>query len=156
MPSEQLRAATTLLAFAALLPIAASAATKPFTGPPSGWDHAVLASPTPQTPRAQETWKKSDGELITYLSDGGLVYDDSVAMIHKNISDNGLKPSVDRDRTCNGRRAHEVEMAFGPTIVHQVIVDDAPGVTKVTYTRGQGTPASPDATAALTSYCGGP
>jgi hypothetical protein len=156
MPSEQLRAATALFALAALLPVAASAATKPFTGPPSGWDHAVLATPTPQTPRAQETWKKSDGELITYLADGGLTYDDSVAMIQKNISDNGLKPSVNRDRTCGGRRAHEVEMNFGPTTVHQVIVDDAPGVTKVTYTRGQGTPASPDATAALTSYCGGP
>lgn len=154
MPSVPLRSATALLAFAALLPTAASAAPKQFTGPPSGWDHAVVATPTPQTPRSQETWKKSDGELITFLSDGGLAYDDIIVMIKKNITDNKLKPAVDRDRTCAGKRAHEVEMTFGPTVVHQVIIDDAPGVTKVTYTRGQETPASPDATAALNAYCG--
>jgi len=154
MASAPLRA-TALFAFVALVPIAAWAAPKPFSGPPSGWDHAVVSSPTPQNPRAQETWKKSDGELITYLSDGGLAYDDIVGMVRKNISDNGLHPSVDRDRTCDGRRAHEVEMTFGSTIVHQVIVDDAPGVTKVTYTRAQGKPMPPDVTAAFTAYCGG-
>jgi hypothetical protein len=154
MPSAPLRA-TALFACVALMPIAAWAAPKPFSGPPSGWDHTVVSSPTPQQPRAQETWKKSDGEQITYLSDGGLAYDDIVGMVHKNISDNGLRPAVDRDRTCEGHRAHEVEMTFGTTIVHQVIVDDAPGVTKVTYTRGQGTSAGADVTAAISAYCGG-
>jgi hypothetical protein len=154
MSSAPLRA-TALFACVALFPIAALAAAKPFSGPASGWDHSVVATPTPQQPRAQETWKKSDGELITYLSDGGLSYDDIVGMVRKNISDNGLHPTVDRDRTCDGRRAHEVEMTFGATIVHQIIVDDSPGVTKVTYTRPQGKPMSADVTASFTAYCGG-
>jgi hypothetical protein len=137
----------------ALVPMAALAAAKPFAGP-QGWDHTVTSTPTPQQPRAQETWKKN-GEQITYLSDGGLTYDDIVAMVRKNISDNGLHPTVDRDRTCDGRRAHEVEMTFGTTIVHQVIVDDSPGVTKVTYTREQRKPMAADVTAAFVAYCGG-
>jgi hypothetical protein len=153
MRSAPLRA-TALLACVALLPVTASAATKPFTGPANGWDHVVIATPTPQQPRAQEKWTKSDGEMIVYLSDAGLSYDDIVGMVRKNISDNGLHPSVDRDRTCNGRRAHEVEETFGTSIVHQVIVDDTPGVTKVTYTRPQGKPMPPDVVAAFTAYCG--
>lgn len=154
MSSATLRAASALLALAACLPFAASAATKPLTGP-TGWDHTVAATATPQTPRAQETWKKSsDGELLTYLSDGALAYDDIVGMVKKNITDNGLKPAVDKDRTCAGKRAHEVEMTFGTTVVRQIIVDDAPGVTKLTYTRESGSPPSAEALGALTTYCG--
>ena len=47
---------------------------------------------------------------------------------------------MDVDRKCDGRRAHEVEMPLGTSIVHQVIVDDAPGVTKLTYVRPVNTP----------------
>jgi hypothetical protein len=148
-----LRAASALIAFAAVLPLAAIAAPKPFPGI-TGWDHTVGATATAQVPRAQETWKKPDGELLTYLADGGLSYDDITGMVKKNISDNSLHPAVDRERQCDGRRAHEVEMTFGATIVHQVIVDDAPGVTKLTYTRPQGTPVSTDVTTAMTAYCG--
>ncbi len=153
MTTAPLRAASALIAFAAVLPLAAVAAAKPFPGP-SGWDHTVGATATAQVPRAQETWKKSDGVLLTYLSDGGLSYDDITGMVKKNIADNNLKTAVDRDRQCDGRRAHEVEMTFGTTVVHQVIVDDAPGVTKLTYTRPQGTPVSADVTSAMTAYCG--
>lgn len=142
MTTAPLRAASALIAFAAVLPLAAVAAAKPFPGP-SGWDHTVGATATAQVPRAQETWKKSDGALLTYLSDGGLSYDEITGMVRKNISDNGLKTAVDRDRQCDGRRAHEVEMTFGTTVVRQLNVDDAPGVTKLTYARPQGTPASP-------------
>ncbi len=151
MAIASLRAAGLVFA-AALVPLAAAAAPKPFTGP-AGWEHAVGASPSPQSPRAQETWKKS-GELLTLLSDGGLAYDDIVAMVKKNVADNGLKPAVDRDRTCDGRRAHEVELTFGSSVVRQIIVDDNPGVTKLTYTRPAGTPAGADATGALAAYCG--
>jgi hypothetical protein len=154
MLTAPVRAASALIALAAFIPLAATAAPKSFAGV-SGWDHAVVTAPTPQVPRAQETWKKSDGELITYLSDGGLSYDDIVGMVKKNITDNNLKPAMDRDRQCDGRRAHEVEMTFGTTVVHQVIVDDNPGVTKLTYTRSQGTPIGADVTSALTAYCGG-
>ena len=148
------RTAAALAALAAILPFAAMAAAKPFVGP-SGWDHVVGATATPQLPRAQETWKKSDGELLVYLSDGGLAYDDILGLVKKNISDNSIKTAVDKDRTCQGRRAHEVEMTFSPTVVHQLIVDDSPGVTKLTYTRPEGMKPSDDANAAITAFCGG-
>ncbi|MEA2689538.1 MAG: hypothetical protein QOD51_2145 [Candidatus Eremiobacteraeota bacterium] len=154
MPNASLRTASTLAALAAFLPLAAFAAAKPFTGPAAGWDHTVGVTATAQAPRALETWKKSDGEQVTYLSDSALSYDDTMALVKKNITDNGFKATVDTDRKCDGRRAHELEMTFGTTVVHQVIVDDAPGLTKLTYTRPQGTPVAADVTSAITAYCG--
>ena len=145
--------ATALIALAALLPLAAVAATKPFTGP-TGWEHTAVVVATPQSPRATDTWRKSDGQLVTYMSDAAVSYDDIVGMVKKNIADNGFKPSLDKDRTCEGRRAHELEMTFGTSVVHQVIVDDAPGVTKLTYTRTQGVPMDADVTSAIAAYCG--
>ena len=153
MPKASLRTASALVALAAALPLAALAATKPFPGP-NGWDHTVGATPTAAAPRAQETWRKSDGELLTYLADAALSYDDTIALVKKNVVDNGFKTSVDADRKCDGRRAHEVELTFGTSIVHQIIVDDAPGVTKVTYTRPQTMTPGADATGALNAYCG--
>ncbi len=152
MAIASLRAAALVLA--ALVPLAAAAAAKPFAGLGAGWEHTVAATATAQSPRAQETWKKSGGEFVTLLSDGGLAYDDIVGMVKKNVTDNALKPAVDRDRTCDGRRAHEVELTFGTSVVHQIIVDDNPGVTKLTYTRPTGTAAGADATGALAAYCG--
>jgi hypothetical protein len=154
MSNATLRTASALAALAAFLPLAAQAAPKPFAGPTAGWDHTVGATATPQAPRALETWKKSDGEQITYLSDSALSYDDSIGAVKKNIADNGFKATIDTDRKCDGRRAHELEMTFGTTIVHQIIIDDAPGVTRLTYTRSQGTPVAADVTSAITAYCG--
>jgi hypothetical protein len=153
MQSAPLRTATALVAFAALLPLAALAAPKPFVGPAS-WDHTVGAVAAQSLPRAQETWKKSDGQQLIYLTDGGLAYDDIVALVKKNITDNTIKTAVDKDRSCDGHRAHEVEMTFAPTVVHQIIIDNAPGVTKLTYTRPDGTAMTADATAAIAAYCG--
>ena len=153
MPTATHRAAAALTLFALARPIAVSAAAKPFVGP-SGWDHTVGATATPQLPRAQETWKKSDGELLVYLADGGLSYDDVVGQVKKNIADNNLKTAVDKDRSCGAKRAHELEMTFGTTVVHQMIVDDAPGVTKLTYTRPDAVKPGDDATAALAAFCG--
>jgi hypothetical protein len=146
--------ASILVALVTFLPWAADAAAKPFAGPSSGWDHTVSATPTAELPRAQETWRKSDGEMIAYLSDAALSYDEMVAMVKKNVSDNGLKPSMDLDRKCDGRRAHEVELTLGTSTVRQVIVDDAPGVTKLTYLRPQGSPAGADVARAIAGYCG--
>ena len=153
MSITRLRTAGALIALAACLPVAAVAAARPFVGP-AGWDHTVGLTATAQSPRSQETWHKSDGELITSFSDATLSYDDSVGLIRKNVADNGLKPAVDRDRTCGGSRAHEVEMTFGATIVHQIVIDDAPGVTKITYSRPQGMSASADEATSFTTYCG--
>jgi hypothetical protein len=153
MSITRLRTASALIALAACLPLAALAAARPFVGP-VGWDHTVGLAATAQSPRSSETWHKSDGELITSFSDATLSYDDSIAAIHKNVADNGLKPAVDRDRTCGGSRAHEVEMTFGTTIVHQIVVDDAPGLTKITYSRPSGMSPSVDETTSVTAYCG--
>jgi hypothetical protein len=155
MPSSTFRPACALLAFAAFLPFAATAATKPFPGP-AGWDHTVGTTPTADAPRAQETWKKSDGEQLTYLADAGLSYDDTMALVKKNVADNGYKASVDADRKCVGRRAHEIELTFGAAVIHQIIIDDAPGVTKLTYSRPQTIKPAADATTAISAYCDSP
>ena len=135
------------------LPPAAHAALKPFVGP-AGWDHAVQGTPSPGAPHAQETWKKSDGESLVELDDGDLSYDDTIALVQKNIASNGLHPAINRDRTCAGGRAHELEETFGTSIVHQLIVDDNPGVTKLTYIRAAGQPVDPAVSAAFAAYCG--
>jgi len=80
---------------------------------------------TAQSPRTRRRGERATGNF-TFMSDDTLSYDDSLGMIRKNVTDNGLKPSVDKDRTCGGRRAHEIEMTFGTTIVHQIVIDDAP------------------------------
>lgn len=147
------RTASVMIALLATLPVAALATARPFTGP-SGWDHTVASTPSPQSPRSADTWRKGSGEIVTAIFDGSLAYDDMLAAVHKNIADNSLKPAVDRDLTCGGSRAHEVEMTFGTTIVNQVIVDDAPGVTRITYSRPSGTPVSADETKTITAYCG--
>jgi hypothetical protein len=142
-----------VVGLAAALPLGAQGAMKAFAGP-AGWDHTVQTTATASLPRSQETWKKSDGESLVLLADDGLAYDDVLAMVVKSAA--SLHASVNRDLTCAGRKAHEVEETFGPTVVHQMIVDDSPGVTKLTYTRPQKTPMSPDVTAAFTAYCGSP
>jgi hypothetical protein len=147
------RIAVLALAAVTLLPQAASAAAKPFAGV-AGWDHTVSATPTPALPRDQESWKNSNGETVSILSDGALSYDDTIASVKKNFADNGMHPNLDKDRTCDGRRAHELELVIGTSVIHQIIVDDAPGLTKLSYTRAQGAPLAPSVASAITAYCG--
>jgi hypothetical protein len=141
------------LILAALAPSVADAVLKPFTGP-VGWDHTVAATATASLPRSQEAWKKNDGEQLIYLADGGLAFDDMVGQVKKNVADNNMKPSLAKDRTCAGQRAYEIELPIGASIIHQIIVDEAPGVTKLTYLRPQGSPPSPVVVSALEAYCG--
>ena len=155
MPSASLRTTCALLVLAAFVPLAALAATKPFPGV-TGWDHSVGLTPTADIPRAQETWKKSDGEQLSYMADAALSFDDTLARVKKNIAENGFKAAVDADRKCVGRRAHEIELTFGSSVVHQIIVDDAPGVTKVTYSRPESVRPAADATSAINAYCESP
>ena len=145
--------AASLAAIAVLFPLTALAVTKPFAGP-TGWDHVVAATASAQTPRAQEIWKRTDGETLVYLEDSTLIYDDVIGQIQKNIAENAIRTSIDKDRTCDSRRAHEVEMTFGPGVIHQIVIDDGPGVTKLTYTHATGAPASPDVLATIAAYCG--
>ena len=143
--------AAALTAFVAL-PLAASAASKPFPAL-AGWDHTTPQLATPAPGRGYDTYKKDD-QQVTVLSDTGLVYADIVGAVKKNVSDNGIKTSIDRDFTCGTKHAHEIEMILGSTVYRQLIVDDNPGVTKVTYMRTQGSTPAADALGALTSYCG--
>jgi hypothetical protein len=152
MPSSSFRRIAALIAFAALVPLAALGAAKPFPGL-TGWEHSVSVTPTAEAPRSQETWKKSDGEQVSYLADAALSFDDTIAMVKKNVADNGFKASMDTDRKCEGRRAHEIELTFGTSVVHQIIVDDAPGVTKLTYSRPQNVRPAAEATSAINAYC---
>ena len=142
-----LRAAAALIAFVAL-PLVASAAAKPFPAL-AGWDHTT---PHQSTGRLTESYKKGD-QLVTYLTDANLSYADQLAAVKKNIADNGIKPTMDTDLSCGGKHAHEVEMLLGITVYHQLLVDDSPGVTKVTYARAQGSSPANDALAALQGYC---
>ena len=91
MPTAPLRASI-LVALVTLLPLATDAAAKPFAGPPSGWDHTVNSTPSAEAPRAAETWRKS-GELIAYLSDAALSYDDMVAMVKKTSAATVSRPA---------------------------------------------------------------
>lgn len=139
------------LMLAVLVPAIASAAPRPFSGP-ANWDHTVAAA-ADGSPNHSELWKSGDGETLTLLSTSALSYDDVVATVHKNAAT--LHPSLDRDITCGGRRAHEIEMTYTSFVTHQLIVDDAPAVTRVTLIRPAATPAAPDVTAALDAYCSG-
>jgi hypothetical protein len=140
-------------ALAALLlavPLAASAAMKPFTGP-AGWDHTVETnSPT----SVLEIWRKGTTQSIAYLYNSAIVFDDNVATIKKNVADNSMKTTVDKTSTCAGKRAYTVGISMGPTYIEQLVIDEAPGVTKLTYSRPQSDSTPPEVTAALAAYCG--
>src|SRR5581483_7047099 len=105
---------TAAVAFAALLaPFAAGAAPKPFTGP-AGWNHTVTATPSPTSPRSAESWQKGD-QNVSALNSTDVVYGDVVAAVHKSMAGNNVHPTVDRDITCAGKPAHELEMTLNGT-----------------------------------------
>ncbi|HZO94801.1 MAG TPA: hypothetical protein VFB22_13740 [Candidatus Baltobacteraceae bacterium] len=146
---------TAAVAFAALLaPFAAGAAPKPFTGP-AGWNHTVTATPSPTSPRSAESWQKGD-QNVSALNSTDVVYGDVVAAVHKNMAGNNVHPTVDRDITCAGKPAHELEMTLNGTTFHQLIIDEGTGggTTRITYSRPQSMSPAPDVTAAFTAYCG--
>ena len=146
----RVRSLCAALVAASILPVAAGATPRPFTGP-ANWDHAVAANSEGSTTHS-ELWKNGDGETLTLLSTSALNYDDVIAAIHKNVAT--LHPSVDRDLTCSGRRAHEIEMAYTSMVTRQLIVDDVPGVTRLTLIHPADKPATTDVMAALQAYCG--
>ena len=133
------------------IPLAVSAAPRPFNGP-ANWDHTVATSADAASTTHSELWKSGDGETLTLLSTAALSYDDVIAAVHKNTA--SLHPAVDRDVTCAGRRAHEIEMTYTSMVTRQLIVDDAPGVTRLTLIHPADKPATTDVMAALQAYCG--
>ena len=145
------------LAFAALaIPLAAGAAPKPFTGP-AGWDHHVTATPSPMSPRSAESWQRGD-QSVSAVNASDVVYADVIVAVHKNMTTNNVHPTLDRDMTCAGKPAHEIEMTLNGTTFHQLIVDEGTGAgtTRITYSRPQSMTPAADVTAALAAYCAAP
>jgi hypothetical protein len=134
----------------AVAPVAA-AATKPFTGP-AGWDHTVESN-TPAS--VLEIWKKEGSkQSIAYLFNSAIVFDENVANIKKNIADNSMKMTLEKTGTCAGKRSYTVGISFGPSYIQQLIIDEAPGVSKITYSRPDADSTPDEVTAAITAYCG--
>jgi hypothetical protein len=141
------------LAFAACMLPAAAGAQRAFSGP-AGWDHTASGAPGAAAPSSIETWKKGE-QSVSVLTDTSVAYADVLARVRKNIGDNGIHPAVDRDLTCGGKPAHEVEMTLGTTTFHQLLIDEGTGQgsTRVTYSRPQSAPAATEVAAALSAYC---
>jgi hypothetical protein len=138
------------------LPLAAGAA-KSFGGP-SGWNHDVIAQGGGG--RTQDVWKTPDAnEVLSMIADTGTSFDDAIGVIRKNAIDSKLRFGLDKDLTCDGRKAHLFEMAMGDakkTLFDVTVIADGAGMERITYSRPDGSRFSSDVKDALTSYCGTP
>jgi hypothetical protein len=141
--------AASFLTLALLIPGIAVAATKPFAGP-AGWEQSATAG---TAPKIQQSWK-SNGQQINFIYDGELKYADVISMIKTNISANNIPTSMNLERTCDGKAAYEVAMVFGKSYIRQVVIDESPGVAKITYVRPDDAQTPGDVTGALSGYCG--
>jgi hypothetical protein len=150
----------TLLTIAALL-VAVPAAADPTAFPaPSGWTH-VDAPPSTDTQRSFDTWKQSSSvtaQTITVMRDATGKYDDALAVVRKNFSDNNIKATVDSDQTCQGKTSHVFEFATGPDghriVINRLIVGGDAGITAVTYSRPQSASFGGEVKSAITAFCG--
>jgi hypothetical protein len=127
--------------------------------PPDGWTHVDNAG-TPNPTRSFDTWKQSSSpgsQTITVMKDTTGSYADSVARVKKNFSDNGIKPSVDTDLTCQGQASHVFEFATGPDghqfVVNRTIVPLTTGVITVTYVRSETQVYNEAVKTSITAFC---
>jgi len=138
------------------LPLAAGAA-KAFGGP-SGWNHDVIAQGGGG--RTQDVWKTPDAnEVLSMIADTGTSFDDAIGVIRKNATESNLRFGLDKDVTCDGRKAHLFEMTMGDskkTLFNVTVVSDGTGMERITYSRPDGSRFSSDVKNALSSYCGTP
>lgn len=138
------------------LPVAAGAA-KAFAGP-SGWNHDIVAQGG--SGRTQDVWKSTDAaEVVSVIADTSTSFDDAVGVIKKNAIENKTRFGLDKDLTCDGRKAHLFEMAFGDskkTLFNVTVIADGAGMERITYSRPDGNKFSGDVKDALTSFCGVP
>ncbi|GAC1545969.1 MAG: hypothetical protein NVS2B17_28800 [Candidatus Velthaea sp.] len=141
---------------AVAVPVAAFAA-KTFE-PPTGWNHVVAS--TPGVSRTQDVWKAGEGQnadVLAVLTDSSVGFIDALGAVRSNVQGGGLKMTIDQDRTCDGKKAHMFELSFGAdkkTLINQTIVDEGSGSMRITYTRIDGQPFSPEVKAALAAFCG--
>lgn len=135
----------------------ATEAAKSFGGP-SGWNHDVVAQGGGG--RTQDVWKGPDAnEVLSVIADTGTSFDDAVGVIRKNATDSKLRFALDKDLTCDGRKAHLFEMAMGDTkktLFNVTVIADGTGMERITYSRPDGVRFSSDVKDALAGYCGPP
>ena len=120
------------------------------------------APPSTDTQHSFDTWKQSSSatsQTITVMHDASGNYNDAVAVVHKNFSDNNIKPTIDSDQTCQGKTSHVFEFATGPDghriVINRLIVGGDSGITAVTYSRPQSAPFGGEVKSAIESFCSG-
>jgi hypothetical protein len=147
---------TTAVCAVIAIPLAASA--DKFFAAPTGWNHVVVSAAG--TPRSQDVWKSSDSpnaDVLQLMVDATAKYDDVLASVRANAASGAMLLTIDRDLTCDGKKAHTFELEFGQgkkILVNQTVVADGEGTTRITYTRQDGQPFSNDVKAAIAEYCG--
>jgi hypothetical protein len=149
-----------LFGFAVILaPSGAVAAGASFSGP-SGWSH--VAQPATDPTRKLDQWKLGGdatdaGQTVTYISDTSASYDDALGLIKKNFADNHIKPTVDADKTCQGKQGHVVEFMFGPAgkevIINRLLVPEGTGLVTITYSRAKDYGFDDDVKKAIDTFC---
>jgi hypothetical protein len=136
---------------------ASAPAPATFAGP-DGWSRVEVPSPSATRTIVQWHIAGDTSTSVTYIKDATGVYEDTIALIEKNFSDNGIKPGTNKDTTCAGSRAHVVEFTAGPdgskTIINRVVIAGSPGITTITYTRADGNAFDAEVKKAETSFCG--
>lgn len=131
-----------------LVPAAAGAAVKPFAGP-AGWQ---LSETRGLGSNVQQAWKSS-GQSLNFIYDDGLRFDDVIGSIETTASSNRVRRSISLHINCDGRPAYEVAMNFGTSYVRQLVVDEGPGVAKLTYVRPGNLVTPDEVVGAFAEYC---
>jgi len=120
------------------------------------------ASVTPSTTRKQSQWHiPDDVSTFTLVDDSTQSYADSLTLIQTNFSSNHVKPSVDKDFTCDGKAGHMVEFSTGPTghqvIINRLLLPETPtaGVLTFTYVRSSSDKDwDPAVVKSMKAFCG--
>jgi len=127
-----------------------------FVGPAAWTANGGTSGSDPAHPLLQWHLPGDTSASLTY-SKSTASYDDSLALIHANFSTNKIKPSVDKDISCQGKTAHEIEFAIGPdghkVVINRILVPTSDGVATITYSRADGTAFDSDVQKSETAFC---
>src|SRR5271156_6637070 len=147
-------AAILTIVFTAVAP--AGAATVAFLGP-SGWSADDTSAQSTPTRRVLQWHLAGDISTVTFVDDTGTAYADALAAIEKNFSTNKIKPSIDKDVTCQTKTAHVIEFVTGPdghqTEINPMLVPDGAGIATITYFRSDGTSFDPAVQKSEPAFC---
>jgi hypothetical protein len=134
------------------------AAATAFVGPAGGWSANTVTSTDPAHPLMQWHLPGDPSTSLTF-SQTTRPYDDSLAAIRANLTTNKIKPSIDKDITCQGKTSHVVEFASGPDghriVINRMLIPTSDGVIAITYTRDDGTAFDPEVKKSEDAFCAG-